>query len=149
MRTLKIGFLMVFVFALATAALGFVSADDDEPTVTTDIEDTRVNYWEVGAPVAVYCTFETPDADDPDYSEFSGIELLAINPETNNGENVAAISAEEIEAAGVNEAEDTLLVSGSGYSLYRAKTGEFYVVSPADAEGKVYTFVFERGDLNC
>lgn len=150
MRTLKFSVLLLL---LVFAAVGFASADsaDDEgqPTVTTDIEDGRVNYWEVGAPVAVYCTFAQTDPEDLDYREFTGIELLAINRETNNGELVASVSAEAIDEIGVNAAQDTLLASGAGYHLYRAKTGEFYVVSPADAEGKVYTFVFARGDLNC
>ncbi|HLU10603.1 MAG TPA: hypothetical protein VK003_13120, partial [Oceanobacillus sp.] len=62
---------------------------------------------------------------------------------------VIYITAEEIDEAGVNANASTLLATGNGYSLYRESDGSFTATSPADSEGKVYSFNWERGDQNC
>jgi hypothetical protein len=141
MRFVKFGLVVAIV---GLFGIGVVSASD---TAISDghlvITDGRVNAWEVGAPAAIYCTFS-----DETHSKFTGIEVLDITPE-NNGVLALDATAAEIDAVGVNPSADSLIAQENGYSLYRAKSGAFYVVSPADAEGKTYTFVWERGDADC
>ncbi len=138
MRLLKIGLFMVVA---AVVGVGMVSADDNVPV----IDDGRVNNWEIAAPAAIYCTFEQLNPDNLDETTFTGIEVLQINSE-NNGAFLFDIDAEDI-AASVDE--DTLLASASGYDLYQLTTGSLYLSAPADSEGKVYSFTWERGDQGC
>jgi hypothetical protein len=132
MRFVKASILMM---ALLAVGVGAVSAN---------FTDGRVNSWEAGAPAAVYCKY----ADDL-HTTFSGIEVLRIDGETNNGVLALYATAEEIDAVDSQPATSTLITSESGYSLYRLPSGEFELFAPADAEGKVYSFVWERGDEGC
>ncbi len=134
--------LVVLMLVVLVAALGAAA-------VSAQFDDGRVNAYDPDAPVAVYCTFTQPDLTDLDYSVFSGIEVLWINPETNNGSLLMDVSADAIDAVGATPEVDTVLASAGGFTLYRAATGEFYITGPADAEGKPYSFVWERGDLGC
>lgn len=129
MRLVKFSLLLGLVFGV-----GLVSADDPS------LRDGRVNYWDAGAPVAVYCHF--------DGSNLSSIELLKINS-SNQGELLLEISAADINAAGDQPAVNTLLAEAQGFKLYRLTNGEFEVMAPADKEGKVYAFTWERGSFAC
>lgn len=137
MRLLKVGLFMVMALVVG---VGAVSADD-----VPVIDDGRVNNWELAAPAAIYCTFEQLNPDNLDESTFTGIEVLGINGE-NNGTLLFDVDAEDI-AASVDA--DTLLASASGYDLYQLESGSFYLAGPADDEGKVYSFTWERGDQGC
>ena len=59
------------------------------------------------------------------------------------------ISSADINAVGDQPAANTLLAEAQGYKLYRLTSGDFSVMSPPDAEGKVYSFTWKRGDLGC
>lgn len=141
MRYLKFMVLAVLVFAVG---VGVISADEEVPI----INDGRVNSWDLAATAVVYCGFEYPDPDDPDAGVLDHIEVWGLNPE-DYFEQVIYITAEEIDEAGVNANASTLLATGNGYSLYRESDGSFTATSPADSEGKVYSFNWERGDQNC
>jgi hypothetical protein len=141
MRLLKVVALAAVVL---TVGVGVISAEEGVPAIS----DGRVNSWDLAAPVIVYCQFEYPDPEDRDAGVLDYIELWGLNGE-DYFEQVAVVTAEEIDAAGVNAEISTLLVSGSGYSLYRETDGSFTAVAPVDPEGKLYTFNWERGDQNC
>ena len=141
MRYLKFLVLAVLVLAIG---VGAISADDEVPT----INDGRVNSWDLAATAIVYCGFEYPDAEDPDAGVLDHIEVWGLNPE-DYFEQVIYVTDEAIDEAGVNADASTLLDAGNGYSLYRETDGSFTVTSPTDAEGKVYSFNWERGDQNC
>jgi hypothetical protein len=97
------------------------------------------------ATAVVYCGFDYPDADDPNAGVLDHIEVWGLNPE-DYFEQVIYITADQIDEAGVSASASKLLDSGSGYSLYRETDGSFTITSPADSEGKVYGFNWERGD---
>jgi hypothetical protein len=82
-------------------------------------------------------------ADAPTISVVDGIEVLAINPVTNNGELVFRLTGEEIQAL-VDEAGavDCCLMERNGYSLHYSQDGWFWVETPADEEGKVYSITW-------
>ena len=100
------------------------------------------------ATAVVYCGFDYPDADDPNAGVLDHIEVWGLNPE-DYFEQVIYVTSEEIDEARVNSNSSTLLDTGNGYSLYHEIDGSFTVTSPADSEGKVYSFNWERGDQNC
>ena len=135
---------LVLVVATSAIGVGAISAEEDVPAIS----DGRVNSWDLAAPVIVYCEFEHPDTSDTDLSILDYIELWGVNPD-GYFEQVLIESAEEIDAAGVPTGTSVLLGSGNGYSLYRETDGSFTATAPGDAEGKVYSFNWERGDQNC
>lgn len=140
-------FKMALVFsALAVAVIGVGAAAAQEHNGV--IADGRVNSWDLAAPVAVYCTFENPDIEDPDYSEFSGIELWGIN-EDSEGRLILTVDAETISEVGVDADEALEIASAEGFTLYRNADGSFAVIAPADFEGKTYSFSWEFGDQSC
>lgn len=148
MRNIKWLALVIMVLAVGSGA---VSADDNTHKVADNqlyILDGRVNSWDVAAPVAVYCRFDYPYADDVNMSVLTSIEVLGINY-ANNGELLFSVDAAAIDAAGTSPAQDTLLGSGGGTSLYRATDGQFYIVGPANEKGEPYIFTWERGTQGC
>lgn len=141
---------LVLVIAVLAVGVVAVNAQDTHQIVDGQlyIKDGRVNSWDVAAPVAVYCRFDHPYADDVDMSVLTSIELLGINY-AGNGELVLSVDAAQIDAVGETPAEDTLIAAADGFSLYRAATGSLYVVGPADGSGNPYLFVWDRGTEGC
>ncbi|MBZ0287272.1 MAG: hypothetical protein K8I30_06635 [Anaerolineae bacterium] len=142
MRILKLALPLCVILVISVSA---VSASADTATIDGQpfITDGRMNGGDIGSPAVVYCKFN-----DDTHSIFEGIEVLRVTPE-NTGVLALYASAEDIDNIGDSPATDTLITRQNGYSLYRAHSGEFYLVAPADREGKGYSFVWERGDLNC
>lgn len=124
----------------------FTAAAQD---VTASINDGRVNHWDIGAPVAIYCEFENPDEDDPDYAEFESVVLWAQTYTDGSYTPVLEVSADDISAAINESAEDVLVASDWGYSLYVTEDDELHVTAPTDSEGKTYSFTWELGDQSC
>jgi hypothetical protein len=144
-------FALLIVLLLAGAAI--VAAQDDEHLtwVHTDygwvrmIDDGRLNGFDIAAPVAVFYTYDTvrpPFADMP-MTVTNGIQLLAIDPVTNQGVEVLRLTSEEILAAiGESGGGDVVLAQSNGYTLNYSPSGWYWVAAPADSEGKVYSFVW-------
>lgn len=135
---------LAVVAMVSVVSVGVISAQEEVAT----INDGRVNSRDLAATVIAYCSFDHPDVDDPDASELAAVELWGLNGES-YFEQVVYVTADAIDAAGVNSEASTLLGTGNGYSLYREADGSFTAVAPGDAEGKVYLFNWERGDQNC
>jgi hypothetical protein len=154
--------LFLFVAALLLVSAGVVAAqgDSDEGLITVGSEDYgriamftdgRLNAFDLAAPVAIYYTKHNvlrPYA--PTISVVDGIEVLAINPVTNNGELALRLTSEEIrhlvEEAG--EVDCSCLLERNGYSLHYSRSGWFWVETPPDREGKVYTYAWEDFQIN-
>ncbi len=144
MRSFKV---IIMLCGLLLLGVGVIYAED-EPVPDGHIDDGRVNYWDLAAPVAVYCDFDNPDTDDPDYSVFESVDLWGINSE-GSGYHVLTVTSDEIDEIGYSTDENIEISNEDGFSLNRGTDGSLYVVSPANSEGKVYTFSWERGDQNC
>jgi hypothetical protein len=106
--------------------------------------DGRLNNFDLSAPVAIYYTSHTVwPGTGPTMSVPDGVQLLAIDPVTNNGNLVLRITADEIRDR-ISEmgSEDYLVAEANGYSLHYAEPGWFWVAAPTDYEGKVYIFLW-------
>jgi hypothetical protein len=149
---LRKGLLALFV-VLFLAGAGVVTAQDDDHLtwVHTDygwvrmINDGRLNGFDIAAPVAVFYTHHSvqpPFADMP-MTVTDGIQLLAIDPATNQGVEVVRMSSEEILAAiAESGGGDVVLAQSNGYTLNYSASGWYWVAAPPDREGKVYSFVW-------
>jgi hypothetical protein len=128
MRLFKV-FLVAAMFAVI--GVGVIHADD-EAVVLPMINDGRANYYDIDAPVAVYCIIERPD---DDTSNFQRIEVWGLS-----SNKLLEASAAEIDA--VDGA--ALLDSNWGYTLEKLADGSFKVSAPNG-----YSFTWERSNQNC
>lgn len=138
---------MVILCGLLLLGAGAIYAED-EAMPDGHINDGRVNYWDLAAPIAVYCNFDNPDINDPDYSVFESVSLWGINAE-GSGYHVLTVTSDEIDEIGYTTSENIEIASEDGFTLNRATDGSLYVISPLDSEGKFYTFSWELGNQNC
>lgn len=136
MHTKKLALGIVAVFVLVVS-VGAMSADAKLPT-----DDGRVNYWDLGATAAIYCDFSNIDAQDGEKGEFTGIEVLHIDPATGNGLLALSADLDEIAASTIQNA-DNLITEENGYQLWRTADGGYRV------NGGFYNFEWDRSDLNC
>ncbi len=149
-----------------SAALAEEEADDSEQDVIETVQsedygsvkvftDGRLNASDLAAPVAVYYTYAAQmvldangeivwGADGYPYYEdvATGLQLLAIDS-TGNGQAVLELSKDSINDALAQG--QTSFVAG-GYQLNINENGWYWLVSPPDADGKVYSFSWD--DLN-
>lgn len=140
--------ILVLVLSAVTAVIAQDEADDDG-TIHVDTRnfgriamftDGRINATDLGAPVAIYHTEEmvtTPDGGQ--IAVTNGIELLAIEPETNHGRLVLDAGLDELEQLITGEVSS---LESNGFHL-SFQDGLFSVVAPPDFEGKVYNFQWE------
>jgi hypothetical protein len=133
MRTFKS---VLAVVAMLVVGVGAMSAEEKLST-----DDGRVNYWQTGATAAVYCDFSNLEAQDDEKGDFTGIEVLHIDPATGNGSLALDATLEEIDAAGYRA--DTFVLEENGYQLWRTADGGFRV------NGGFFNFEWDRNDLNC
>ncbi len=138
-----VGLLAVAAFSLNAVTVAFAQdfawVDTEDYGRVLVIEDTRLNKFDVAAPVAIYYTYHSVVNDDATVQEVpDGIELLAIDPETNQGHLVLAADLTALQSLISGEVET---VAAGGYSLHYS-SGYFWVTAPPDAEGKVYSFTW-------
>jgi hypothetical protein len=144
----------VMVLALVLVSVGTVFAGDG-PIISVPtkdygnvpmINDGRLNGFDLYAPVAVFYKYDkVRQTDGKDLMVLRGIELLGIEQKSNNGFLVLSASVDKINAmiADAN-GKDCCIVESNGYSLHFSQSGWFWVVTPPDREGKVYTFKWEN-----
>lgn len=128
--------------AVASASTGKVIKVPTDDGYLIAIDDGRLNAFDIGAPVVVfYHTQEVTLDDDSVVDVPNGIDLLAVNQETNNGNLVLHVSSDDIQKL-LDGSESSL--SDNGYTLnYDKEHDWFWISAPADGEGKVYTFAWE------
>ncbi len=133
--------------ALMVVSAAVVSADDKVVQIDTDygtfpaIADGRINGFDIGAPAVVYYNYAEGKAAGTDGAIPNGIVLLAVNQESNNGYPVLEATSDDI--ASFLDGSITSL-SDNGYTLNYTDSGWFWISTPADFEGKTYTFAWEN-----
>jgi hypothetical protein len=129
--------------AVASASTGKVIQVPTDDASLAAIDDGRLNAFDIGAPVVVFYDTQDVTLDDGWVTQVAtGIDLLAVNQDTNNGDIVLHASAANIQSL-LAGAESSL--SANGYTLnYNQENGWFWISAPADSEGKVYTFAWEN-----
>lgn len=141
-----VGMLVVAVLSLSAVTAAF--AQDDVGFVSTSdygtrmvLHDGRLNEFDVAAPAAVYYSYQSVTNSDGTVQDVpSGIELLAIDPATNQGKLVLSADLAALQQL-ISGAVSS--IDARGYSLNYA-SGWFWITAPADAEGKVYSFTWEN-----
>lgn len=142
-----VGVVGAAVLVVSANAVAFAGEGDTTIFDTEDygavlmLADGRLNSFDVAAPVAIFNTITTVADDELGYVDtVTGLQLLSIDPETNNGVPVL-----EVDAAQIAEllAGDVETLSNNGFTLSYAD-GYFRVTAPADTEGKVYSFTWEN-----
>jgi hypothetical protein len=150
-KWMTVGLLSALV--IGGGAVTALADEDVNPDDLPHIDDQRVNAFDVAAPVAVFYTYEdvlmVDDNGDAIYNEdgglqyenrLTGLELVGINLSDTTTYGVLNLSMEEI-AEAVDAGQTTW--ESMGFTLGIGDNGYFYVVSPADFEGKVYSFVWD------
>lgn len=149
----KLNVTLISALVLASGVIAAKAADPMTPvpapsTPQPSFTDGRINAYDPAAPVVVFETYEdTPIVNDngvPTTAKVvSGIQLLRWNGEAGSVTEVLNVPVEDIEAA-IEEGGDSVMLpiaSDSGYTLnYNSETKQLWIQTPADYEGKVYTF---------
>lgn len=147
----------------ASAALAEEEDDASEQDVIETIQsedygsvkvftDGRLNASDLAAPVAIYYTYTTQmvldengnivwGADGYPYYEdvVTGLQLLAIDS-TGSGQAILEVSKDAINDA---LAQGQTSFVASGYQLNINENGWYWLVSPPDSDGKVYSFSWD------
>jgi hypothetical protein len=140
------GFLLLMVSAVKGADAPLVPVTTDTYGVIDKLDDGRLNGYDVGAPVAIYYKYDAvKKADGKTYNVLRGIEMLGIDKKTNAGYLILDAAVDHI-AGDVKDAnkKDVTIVDKNGYTLNYSPSGWFWVTTPPDAEGKVYTFKWQN-----
>jgi hypothetical protein len=138
----KIGVALFVVVTALSVAVASASPGNAVKVTTPDghtipeIADGRLNGFDIAAPVVVYYTYpqgqpavgETPD----------GVELLAVNQQSNNGYLVLDATMSDIQK--LIDGKSTH-ISANGYGLnYDRKNGWFWIDTP----GNQYNFSWDN-----
>lgn len=146
----KFGLSLVLALVLATGAIVVQAADDTDTPAVPSFDDGRINAYDAGAPIAIFNTRDEIAAVDEDglpttETVVSGIELLSWNNASESASQVLDVSRDAIEEAiAVNTTSDFTIAESNGYTLNYSQSGWFWVTTPPDAEGKVYTFSWQK-----
>jgi len=147
----KLGLGLLLSFVLATGVVAVQAANDTSDTLPPpSFTDGRLNSYDTGAPVAVF----EPHQDIPALTSeglpgnetiISGVQLLAWNGGSDSAKQVLDVSRDAIEKAiAKNGTKDFTIAKANGYTLNYSKSGWFWVTTPPDSEGKVYTFTWQK-----
>ena len=146
----KLGLGLILSFVLVTGVVAVEAA----PTTTTppvpSFNDGRINAFDAGAPVAIFDTRVDVPAIDANglpttLTSISGIQLLAWSGASESATQVLDVSRDTIDKAiAKNTTKDFTVAKSNGYTLNYSQSGWFWVTTPPDSEGKVYTFTWQK-----
>ncbi|MEO8612651.1 MAG: hypothetical protein ABI690_32455 [Chloroflexota bacterium] len=138
----KIGVsLLVVVMALSVAVAAAspgsaVKVTTPDGQTIPEIADGRLNGFDIAAPVVVYYTY--PEGQPAVGETPTGVELLAVNQQSNNGYLVLNATNSDIQK--LIDGKSTA-VANNGYSLnYDRKNGWFWISTP----GNQYNFSWDN-----
>ena len=148
-KKLAVGLLLSFVLVTGAVAVEAATPTDDTPPAPS-FHDGRINAFDAGAPVAIFDTHSdipTVDVNGLPTTEtiVSGVQLLAWNGASDSASQVLDVSRDTIDKAiAKNGTKDFTIAKDNGYTLNYSKPGWFWVTTPPDSEGKVYTFSWQK-----
>jgi hypothetical protein len=136
--------LLVVTALTLVASVGWVGATGSA-AATPLITDGRVNAWDIGAPVIVYCIFDSYSLEDgTEISDLQAVNLVALRYEGGSWENVVSVSAETLTSALAEPRTEMVLVdSNEGYSLFLNADDSLTAAAPG------YSFNWSLGDQDC
>jgi hypothetical protein len=146
-KKLGVGLLLSFVLVTGVVAVeAAVPADETQPKPS--FTDGRINAFDTGAPVAIFDTHSDVPAVDVNglpttETVVSGVQLLSWNGESAN--QVLDVSRDTIDKAiAKNTTKDFTIAKAGGYTLNYSQSGWFWITTPPDSQGKVYTFSWQK-----
>ncbi len=148
-KKLGLGLLLSFVLVTGVVAVQAADTSTDTPPVPS-FHDGRINAYDAGAPVAIFDTrtdIPAVDANGLPTTEtvVSGVQLLAWSNASESASQVLDVSRDTIDAAiAKNTTKDFTIAKSNGYTLNYSQSGWFWVTTPPDLEGKVYTFSWQK-----
>lgn len=141
------GWITLLIVAALTlvASVGWVGAADSTDSSVPLIADGRVNAWDIGAPVVVYCTFDSYTLEDgTEVSDLQAVNLVALRYEGGSWENVVSVSADTLTSALTEpRTESVLLDSNEGYSVFLNADDSLTAATAG------YSFNWSLGDQGC
>lgn len=140
----KFRFVLLSVMALAILVMAGAAFADVDSAGVPYIPDGRANLYDIAAPVAVYCSFDYPYADDVNMGVLSDIQAWAMTGIEGEFTKVIDVTPADI-ADALKAADGTKVVQSSeGYTLYQESDGSLTLV------GGNYQFNWTPGDVtNC
>ena len=148
-KKLGLGLLLSFVLVTGVVAVEAADTTSDTPPVPS-FHDGRINAFDAGAPIAIFNTrtdIPAVDANGLPTTEtvVSGVQLLAWNGGSDSASQVLDVSRDAInKAIAKNTTKDFTIAKANGYTLNYSQSGWFWVTTPPDSEGKVYTFSWQK-----
>jgi hypothetical protein len=147
----KLGISLLLTFVLVTGAVAVEASDTPNTTLPPpSFTDGRLNSYDTGAPVIVYETHQdipTLDSEGLPGNEtvINGVQLLAWSGASESAKQVLDVSADKINAAIAKNTKPTFTIAQqNGYALNYSNSGWFWITAPADSEGKIYTFTWQK-----
>jgi hypothetical protein len=165
---------LAIVMALSAIAVfaqdgpGVINVTLPDGQIVPVFTDGRINAFDIGAPVVVYYRSEAGDVLNPNFAGSSimnnvdasatpvgttviqpspnslleSLQVLAIDQTTSNGNVVIEASVDDLQDLVAGQQNS---IAASGYSLnYDRNANWFWIQSPPNFEGKVYTFAWEN-----
>jgi len=148
-KKLGLGLLLSFVLVTGVVAVEAADTTTDTPPVPS-FHDGRINAFDAGAPVAIFDTRTDIPAEDANglpttETVVSGVQMLAWSGASESASQVLDVSRDTIDKAiAKNTKKDFTIAKANGYTLNYSQSGWFWVTTPPDAEGKVYTFSWQK-----
>jgi hypothetical protein len=141
------GFALVFAFGAAS-----VSAANSTTTTTPPpiFSDGRLNAYDAAAPIVIYepqVSVPAVQADGlPGTADvIGGVQVLSWNGAADSSSLALNLSTDAIDQAiAKNPNKDFTIATQNGVSLGYSQSGYFWVTSAPDAEGKTYTFTWQK-----
>jgi hypothetical protein len=146
-------FLVLALVGILAVMSAFPTLADEEVNLDDlpHIEDSRVNAFDLAAPVVIYYTQESiqifDSAGEPVWGDnggyayetvITGLELIGVNTDGSTY-SVASLTTSDIDAL-LSSGESSLDLNGFVLDI---QDDDYFLTAPADSEGKVYTFEWD------
>jgi hypothetical protein len=138
------------LFALVmVVGVSAVMADDSSDNPKPVFNDGRLNAFDAGAPIALYYTYDeqhsvASDGSDVKTEVLSGVEALAWDNQTGTSSLALNATVDQINQVTATCTSNCVVAESNGYTLNYSASGWLWVTTPADSEGKTYSFQWQK-----